>query len=181
MALSYEDKQESLKKIILLLLNVSDKPIDLVHIQKELFLLTESFQKLRELFDFKSSNYGVYSDIANAVLDNNIGEVFESTPKGIILNEEGRRQAHETLNEMKDEQREKMMRTITTIRALYDPLNAEELEFLVYETYGYTEQSLVYEQMNKDRIRYAASLLRKGAISKKRYQELLGETVETCS
>lgn len=182
MPLDYEEKQEASKKIILLLLEGSEKPVKtLVHFQKELFLLTVSFRKLNELLDFKSSNYGVYSDIANSVLENNVGEVFDITPKGIAINEKGRKQATETLNEMNAEKKEKMMRTIRIIRSLYDRLTAEELEFLIYEAYGYKEKSLDYKKLDAHRAELSCQLLRKGAISKQRYHELLGETFETCT
>ncbi len=182
MSVSFEEKQEASKKLILLLLAGSEKPIRTrVHLQKELFLLTTSFPKLNELLDFKSSNYGVYSDAADAVLENNLGEVFEITSEGIIANEEGQKQTMNILDEMTEEKRERMMRTIRIIRSIYDRLSPSELEFLVYITYGYAGKSLIYEKMIKDKAKFAGQLLRKGAISQRRYRELLGETFETCA
>lgn len=50
--------------------------------------------------------------------------------------------------------------------------------FLIYETYGYTEKSEVFNALMKNRRYLARKLLDKGVITQRRYQELISERNE---
>ena len=66
--------------------------------------------------------------------------------------------------------------SLKLIRDLYDELENEELLFLIYETYPeYTEYSRISDELLKNkskRVKITRSLLSKGIITEKRFEEL---------
>jgi len=79
---------------------------------------------------------------------------------------------------MSFEKRKILEHILKNIRSLYDKLNDQEFMFLIYETYGYTEKSEVFNALMKNRRYLARKLLDKGVITQRRYQELISERNE---
>jgi len=68
----------------------------------------------------------------------------------------------------------KLHEAMKLIRKLYDKLSRDELLLLVYATYPeYKIKSNVYDRIYKKRKELAFSLLKKGLITRKRYEELI--------
>ncbi|MGQ4834479.1 MAG: hypothetical protein ACP6IS_11380, partial [Candidatus Asgardarchaeia archaeon] len=60
------------------------------------------------------------------------------------------------------------------VRDLYDRLSVDELLFLIYITYPkYIKYSIKYKDLMRKKKSLAESLLRKGLITPKRYEEIL--------
>ena len=116
--------------------------------------------------------YGPYSRIAEDIIEN-YDDYFISDKKGIYLTSEGKKLGEESIREFSEKNREKIEISRNIVRSLYDYLSNDELMFLVYKTYGYTEKSEVIERLLEKKEYLAGQLLKKGIITKKRYQELV--------
>jgi hypothetical protein len=77
-----------------------------------------------------------------------------------------------------------LISSLKLLRNIYDRLSKEELLFLVYVTFPeYTEFSKISDNLlnnSSNRRRILSNLLRKGAITQKRYEELKDGRQEAC-
>lgn len=179
---SYEELQEIIKDIMVLLLSGANRPIkSKIHLQKELFLLVKSFPKFQKLINFKAHFYGPFSENIESVLENHINEFFEVGNHGIGLTTEGNEYSQQVLSKLSSEKKDKLMRTIKMIRSIYDNLTESEFMFLIYMTYGLAEKSERVNDLLKNRKKLAEELYKKGVITYKKYKELLGEDIEAYS
>lgn len=178
--LSYDEEETFRKKLIALLLSGADNPIaSKVNFQKELFLLIKAMPQFESIFDFMSHRLGPYSNSAEHIIENN-PELFVADNKGIYLSDEGKRFSSSIQEEMHPENFLALNQSITFIRSVYDHLTDDELMFLVYMTYGYTEKSDRFDGLLKRRKQLADSLLRKKIITHERYSEIIkGSTRES--
>ena len=171
--LSYDEEETFRKKLIALLLSGADNPIaSKVNFQKELFLLIKAMPQFESIFDFMPHRLGPYSNSAEHIIENN-PELFVADNKGIYLSDEGKQFSSSVQKEMHPENFLTLIQSITFIRSVYDHLTDDELMFLVYMTYGYTEKSDRFDGLLKRRKQLADSLLRKKIITHQRYVELL--------
>jgi hypothetical protein len=171
--LSYDEEEIFRKKLIALLLSGADKPIaSKVNFQKELFLLIRAMPQFESLFDFMPHRLGPYSNSAEHVIENN-PELFVADKKGIYLSDEGVHFSSTVQKEMRPENFEQLGQSIKFIRSVYDHLTDDELMFLIYMTYGYTEKSDRFDALLKQRKQLADSLLHKKIITHQRHVELL--------
>ncbi|GAB6285103.1 MAG: hypothetical protein STSR0009_13040 [Methanoregula sp.] len=171
--LSYDEEETFRKKLIALLLSGADKPIaSKVNFQKELFLLIKAMPQFESIFDFMPHRLGPYSNSAEHSIENN-PELFVADNKGIYLSEEGKLFSSSVQKEMHPEIFFALIQSITFIRSVYDHLTDDELMFLIYMTYGYTEKSDRFDGLLKRRKQLADSLLRKKIVTHQRYVELL--------
>lgn len=172
--LSFEEEEAIRSKFIAILLSGADRPIkNKINFQKELFLFAKSFPKFFALFEFIPHYYGPYSQSAADSIENH-DDYFVSDTKGIYLTAEGKNIAEESLlNEFSTENREKIIISMNIIRSLYDSLTSDELMFLVYKTYDYTEKSDKIDSLLEKKEYLAGRLLKKGVITEKRYRELI--------
>jgi len=172
-SLSYDEEEEFRKKLVALLLSGAENPIaSKVNFQKELFLLIKAMPQFEPLFDFMPHRLGPYSNSAEHLIENN-PEFFVADNKGIYLSDEGDRFSSSIQKEMRPENFERLMQSVKFIRSVYDKLTDDELMFLVYMTYGYTEKSDRFDALLKRREHLAESLLRKKVITHQRYLELV--------
>ena len=178
--LSYDEEETFSRKLIALLLSGADNPIaSKVNFQKELFLLIKAMPQFESIFDFMPHRLGPYSNSAEHIIENN-PELFVADNKGIYLSDEGKQFSSSVKKEMHPENLERLIQSITFIRSIYDHLNDDELMFLVYMTYGYTEKSDRFDALLKRRKQLADSLLRKKVITHDRYSEIIkGSTRES--
>lgn len=172
--LSFEQEEAIRNKFIAILLSGADRPIkNKINFQKELFLFSKSFPKFFEFFDFIPHYYGPYSSSAAYSVENH-DDYFVSDRAGIYLTQKGKDLAEESLlNEFSSENREKIIISRNIVRSLYDSLTSDELMFLVYKTYGYTEKSDKIDSLLEKKENLAGRLLKKGVITEKRYRELI--------
>ncbi len=171
--LSFEQEEAIRNKFIAILLSGADRPIkNKINFQKELFLFSKSFPKIFEFFEFIPHYYGPYSSSAADSIDNH-DNYFVNDRAGIYLTTEGKNLAEESLDEFSPENREKILTSMNIVRSLYDSLTSDELMFLVYKTYGYTEKSDKIDSLLENKEYLAGRLLKKGVITEKRYRELI--------
>ena len=171
--LTYDEEETFRKKLIALLLSGADRPIaSKVNFQKELFLLIKAMPQFESLFDFMPHRLGPFSNSAEHAIENN-PELFVADNKGIYLSDEGKRLSSSARNEMRPENFERLIQSITFIRSVYDNLTDDEFMFLVYMTYGYTEKSDRFDALLKRKRKLADNLLRKKIITYQRYRELI--------
>jgi len=174
------DSQEIIERYLLLLLGV--KPLAVpsaLHLQKEMFLLANFKENLKEELDFKKHYYGPFSQIIEESIKSPsyLSEAFDFTGERVSLSEEGKVEFKKMLEENKNnEEFNLILSGVTLIRNIYDKLSREELLFLIYSTYPeYTALSNVSDDLLKNvsnRIRILNSLLLKGVITPERYEEL---------
>ena len=171
--LSFEEEEAIRNKFIAILLSGADRPIkNKINFQKELFLFSKSFPKFFAFFEFVPHYYGPYSSSAADSIENH-DDYFVNDNKGIYLTPEGRNLAEDSINEFSPENREKIIISRNIVRSLYDSLTSDELMFLVYKTYGYTEKSEIINSLLEKKEYLADRLLKKGVITEKRYRELI--------
>ena len=173
--------EEVREKYIILLLGVDSKPLpSLWHLQKEFFVLVQTFPKFNKYFKFEKHYNGPYCvEIKDAVEDPFVySDAYVYQHNEIILTIKGKK----IFNELVTKYANKtdfiiLKKSMMLIRELYDTLTRDELLFLIYQTYPeYADASNVYDRLvanESNRIRIAKSLLRKGAITEERYYEVL--------
>ena len=174
------DKLEIVEKYIILLLGVVNKPIpSILHLEKEMFILTRVNPRVEKFIPFIKHYKGPYSDVINDLVRNPIyyTKAYEIINGKIYLTQEGKKIFNELVKtHEKDERFRELLATLRMIRNLYDKLSEDELLLLIYTTYPeYTEKSKVTEELlsKKRRTQIARKLLKKGMITERRYKEIL--------
>lgn len=172
---------EIIERYLILLLGAMDRAIpSSLHLQKEMFLLFKANTKIVNYLDFKKHYMGPYSidldDISQSPAIHS--DAYEFNRKGNLnLTEKGEQIFEGLLEEYSgNEKFKELLSMMKLVRTLYDNLSKDELLFLIYTTYPEyklrsSESKRILAPHNKRRL--AASLLEKGLISEKRYDELI--------
>jgi uncharacterized protein YwgA len=169
------------EEYVVSLLGVENRAIPTIwHLQKEFFILTKMHPKAQKLFNFVKHYEGPYSQILQDSVKEPMyyEDAFVSKGNGeIYLTIQGRK----TFDDIKekytgDEKFIRVLNSLKLIRDIYEKLSKEELLFLIYVTYPeFVELSSIYDRLVKNRERrnqLSQSLLKKGLITKGRYEEL---------
>lgn len=171
---------EIMERYIILLLGVMDKSIpSLLHLEKELFILSRASPNVSRFITFMKHYYGPYSDDVRELVKNPVyySGAYEYDGKRVNLTPEGREIYNNLIEEYSDNPRfNELIGILKMTRELYEKLSTEELLFLIYITYPeYREKSRVSEQLlSRDKKKeLAQKLLRKGIITEDRYLEVL--------
>jgi hypothetical protein len=172
---------ELVEKYAILMLGVKEVPIPSeVHIQKELFILSNVKPDIQECFNYEKHYLGPYSRTLNDIIKAPlfVSDAFSIERSKISLKNSGQSEFNNIKRQYVNKQNfSELLLLMRLIRDLYDKLSSQELLFLVYETYPkYTENSDISDGLLKNanvRRKILCSLLEKGAITKSRYQELL--------
>lgn len=175
------------EEYIVSLLGVEDRPVPTIwHLQKEFFILTKMRPKAQRLFNFVKHYEGPYSQVLqdSAKEPMYFEDSFISKGNGeIYLTTQGRK----TFEEIKEkysntEKFSQVLNSLKLIRDIYEKLSKEELLFLIYVTYPeFVEFSSAYDKLVKNtqrRIQLLESLLKKGLVTKGRYEELIACVAE---
>jgi len=172
-SLTFEQEERLQKELIAMHLFISGGlGRSKIKFQKELFLFTQSLPKTGPLFDFVPYKFGPYSERAAAILENN-PDIFSYIKSNIRLTSQGKEYGKETLSNVNEVEREQMIRTSKIIHSICNSLTDEELMFLIYFTYGYEENSDVFEGMYQKREEIAEKLLSKNVITHQKYNEII--------
>ena len=129
---------EFVERYMILLLGVNDDslPSDL-HLQKEIFLLSNFKEIVAESFNFQKHYFGPYSQVLDEALKNPayFPSAFNFNEKRIFLTNTGKK---EFISMVKKFSKEKdfqiILSSLKLLRSLYDKLTRDELLFLIYET-----------------------------------------------
>jgi len=170
---------EFVEKFAILALGVKKEPIPSeVHIQKELFILSNVKSDLQEDFNFEKHYLGPFSRILIYIINAPvfIRNAFAIHKNKITLQENGLKEYQSIIGEYKEQPKFiELLSIMKLIRDIYDKLSSQEVLFLIYETYpAFTEYSDVSEYLLKGPVRAKIidSLHVKGAITEQRYLEL---------
>lgn len=174
------DDAEFIERNLILLLGVREEPIpSVMHLQKEIFLLSNFKKEIAETFNFEKHYYGPFSQVLNEALKSPayFSEAFYFDGEKVSLTSYGRNMFLEMVkNFSKEENFNILISSLKILRDIYDKLTMDEVMFLIYETYpSYTELSEVSDRLLKDNImreKLTKNILSKGLITKERYEEL---------
>lgn len=179
-------KQKQLERLkivenyIILLLGIVDRPIpSILHLEKEMFILSRTNPVVANFIPFMRHYKGPYSDVLNDLVKNPLfyTNAYRIINGRIQLTPKGKKIFDEIVkaNE-KNERFRQLLATLKMIRELYDRLSDEELLLLVYVTYPeFRERSDISDRLLSahKREEIARKLLKKGLITEKRYREIV--------
>ncbi len=132
-------------------------------LEKELFLLTESVPKLKELFDFEAYLLGPYSEIVKSDLEvlvqmdyiDTISNQISITKKGLNL-----------ISCLEGQISKKLLDEIYKSKDLLNDLERNELLAYIYQVYpNTTKESIVFDKIKPKLREIAINLLKKDKIS----------------
>ena len=172
-----QDENEAIERYIILLLGVVNRPIpSRLHLEKELFILSNFNKGLKPYFHFVSHFYGPYSQKLNQVLNSPVyfPNAIKIENNEIKLTQFGK-MLYDNLLELYRNNPivQKSLKVMKLIREMYDRLSKEELLLLIYLTYPeFVQKSNEYEKIRKNKGLLAKNLLEKGIITEKRYHEI---------
>ena len=171
------DDIEIIEELIISLLGVDKRPLNgKTHLQKEIFLLTESNPKLKELFNFKKHYYGPYSQVIDQVIEEPFHKdnPYEFDQEKISLSYSGRREFQKIGEKMGAEKFAKLKNALSLIRTLYHNLDSEEILLIIYATYPkYVEKSSIIDNIIKKKDIIIKRMLSKKSITELRAKELM--------
>lgn len=174
------EKLKIVENYIILLLGIVDRPVpSILHLEKEMFILSRVNPVVARFISFIRHYKGPYSDVLKDIIDDPLyyKNAYKVVNGRIELTPEGKKIFEEIVkaNE-KDERFQQFLATLKMIRELYDRLSDEELLLLVYITYPeFRESSDTSDRLLSQRKReeIARKLLKKGLITEKRYREIV--------
>jgi hypothetical protein len=174
------DDVQFVESYAILTLGVDEKPIpSIVHLQKELFILSKMKPEIQDKFNFEAHYMGPFSSTLQSVIDSPVynADAFGMDNSKIFLNENGEKAFKLFLKEYsKEEDFQSLITSLKFIRKIYDKLTSNELLFLVYDTYPeFLERSRVSDELIKNRNtaqRIITGLFTKNMITSERFEEL---------
>ncbi|MEX2705953.1 MAG: hypothetical protein Q6352_011910 [Candidatus Freyrarchaeum guaymaensis] len=172
-----------IERYLILLLGVVDKPVpSILHLEKELFILSKANPTIANFITFEKHYYGPYSEDIAELVRNPVYyvDVYKHEPGGAItLNQKGKKIYQNLVKEhSKNPRFKELLGMMKMIREMYDKLSKDELLFLIYATYNeYTQKSTISDKLlsPQKRREIAEKLLRKGIITPQRYSELVSD------
>jgi uncharacterized protein YwgA len=181
MKFSIEDIVEDLTDLDLAILQLlhadnNDPLKGKVAFQKEMFLIADYIEKIREQAEFIPHTFGPYSEAAENEMGNlrSLGLVKEQdnkyhiTPTGVAA-----------ISKAKSAFSAEELEAIQDFKIFLNDLSRDEILLFVYVSYpDFKEESGVYEQVIKKRIPIAISLYQKGKVSLEKAAFLSGLSVE---
>jgi len=147
-----------------------------VAFQKEMFLIADYIEKIREQAEFIPHTFGPYSEAAENEIANlrslglvkEQGHEYRITPTGIAA-----------LGEAKPAFTDEEVEAIRDFKEFLNDLTESELLLFTYVSYPeFKEESAVYDRVIKKRIPTAVSLYKKGKVSLEKAAFLAGLPVE---
>lgn len=183
-----EYKRKFIEYLILLIIGDNDKEISLLHIQKEIFLLCNFNEEIKNLYQFVKHYRGPYLDLISESVREpffliNCWNYFQikNTNKAyggfLKITSDGSEEYEKFIEKAKKSSNLDIMHiinAITILNRLYGTLDYEELLLLIYTEFPeFTEKSEEYSKIVLKKEKIAKRLLKKNAISEGKYEELL--------
>ena len=142
-----------------------------------MFIFSNFNPTVKKFVNFRSHYKGPYSQELQALVESPLyfTSAWEIEDGKIRLTEKGKILFKELVKLFEnDEKFNRNMESLRLIREIYDRLSPDELLLLIYITYPeYGEKSKLFDRIQKRKEEIARSLLRKGLITRKRYEEIL--------
>jgi hypothetical protein len=177
------DSEELIERYLLLLLGAKDRPIpSALHLQKEMFLLANFKESLKEELNFEKHYYGPFSQTIDEAIRSPtyFSESFSFQGDQIMLSKNGIAEFNSMIKENRGHKEfDLLISGLVLIREIYDQLSRNELLLLIYCTYPeYTTLSKVSDKLLKNKVtkhRILSALLAKQLITEQRFEELKNE------
>ena len=171
---------EFVEKYAILFMGVDENPVpSIIHLQKELFILSKIKPLVQEKFNFESHYMGPYSQILSGIVEDPVyvTNAFGFQEKKVFLNKEGKEEFKKLVKEYSNkEEFQNLILSLKFIRKLYEKLTNDEILFLIYDTYPeYLERSKISDKLLNNSYkarRIIEGLFSKNLISLDRYNEL---------
>jgi hypothetical protein len=186
--LDVDPKQKSRENLVLLLLGSAHRPLSMLHLEKEAFLLWKFHPGIKGFVNFIKHYRGPFSKELQKTVISPIycvgcwtytyhPEPDRLTGGHIRMKQKGEEEYRRLVSKMRgDPELEELLSAISMVRDLYDTLAPEELLLMVYDTYPeYIEKSDVYSEIDRKRRPISLSLFERGVIDDQRLQSLLSK------
>lgn len=169
-----------IQKIIILLASVDDDPIrGKLWLQKEVFLLADKIEEIREQSGYEAYLLGPHSDTVDEELEQlqDIGIITFDSNK-ICLTSTGKQIAKEVVSDI-SRKNPKIVDLVREYKRFLNDLSSDELLAYVYSAYpDMTEESVEYEKLKPKMEEYLLRLVGRNKISLSRAAELLKKSNE---
>ena len=172
-----EDMSELQKYIVLLLSSNGKESIrGNILFQKELFLIAQNIKEVGEEASFISDFYGPFSENAKEQLEElELDEIVNKDGNRMFLSSIGSQVAQKIGQKIP----QKKLEMISEFKSLLNDLNEDEVLTFIYFTFPeFTDESLVLDNIKKNRKQIALKLYKKEKLSIQRAAEIAGEPLE---
>lgn len=144
--------------------------------QKEVFLISKNLSDIGKESSYEADYYGPYSEtVAEEFKGLALDEVVQDNQTSIKLLPLGR----EIAKELVKNYNKKVLDIVSDFKKLLNNMSQEEILTLIYTSFpDYTEESVVKENVMKNRVKIAIQLYKKGKISLERASEVSGLILE---
>jgi uncharacterized protein YwgA len=144
--------------------------------QKEVFLISKNLSDIGKESSYEADYYGPYSEtVAEEFKGLALDEVVQDNQTSIKLLPLGR----EIAKELVKNYNKKVLDIVSDFKKLLNNMSQEEILTLIYTSFpDYTEESVVKENVMKNRVKIASQLYKKGKISLERASEVSGLILE---
>ncbi|MBU1067051.1 UPF0175 family protein [Patescibacteria group bacterium] len=170
--LKIDEKLEDEEKIVVYVIgSLNNTPLrGKIKIQKILFLISNVFSEYKELLEFEPHLFGPYSETLAYLIEDLVrlglvkveGGKYKLTEKGFKL-----------YNHLKPER--KLMEVVEDFKNFLNDLSDNEILTFIYVSYPkYIGESAKWDELKRDRIKIAISLLKKEKISFSKAVEISG-------
>lgn len=166
------DQLNDEEKIVLYCIGSLQSPLrSKLKLHKILFLVTNVFPNLQDLFRFEPNLLGPYSDKIDYILQ-------DLQRLNLVTNSEGgvyilTRKGQEIFKNIKPKQ--ELKDVIQDFKLFLNDLSDNEIMTYIYTFYPkYTSESAKWDDLKKDRIEYSIKMLLKGKISYSKASEMAG-------
>ncbi len=179
-------KQKGLENFILLVLGMVDRPMSMLHLEKEVFLLWNFDKQIQPFLRFIKHFRGPFSkEIQETIFDPvYLDEHWEYIPPKktdnisggcVVVTDIGNEEYARLFSKMAErEEFVHLLAGIKMVRELYDKLTLKELLLLIYDTYPeFVQNSDISEDINQQKPLLIKSLMRKGFLDEERYISLI--------
>ena len=165
------------QRIITLLLGVTpDHPVpSLLHLEKEIFLLTRVFKLLGDEIKFEPSETGPRSQVIREIIRKPRAFArFYGDKEGIRLTDFGEDIYDEIIEDLRTNPDFQDIKSVFKMtRILYDDMTEQQLLLLMYDSYrDFAIKSTEYEKIIKEKEKLSLELLKKNKITRERCEEL---------
>jgi hypothetical protein len=180
---------KGLENFVLLVIGAVNRPISILHLEKEVFLLWNFHPAIKAYLHFIKHYRGPFSVEIERIAKNPfyLENCWDYIPpkKGddlsggyLILNPKGEMEYSKLFEQANSNlSLQHLLTGIKMVRELYDNLTLEELLLLIYDTYPeYRERSNVYFKIHDKREILAKRMRNKGIIDDERFNLLMSGT-----
>lgn len=178
-----EDMSELQKIMVILLYSNGEEPIigktkfdKELKLQKEVFLVSQNISEIGKESSFDADYYGPYSEtVVEEFKGLALDDVVQDNQTSIRLLPLGK----EIAKELVKSYNKKILDIVSDFKKLLNNMSQEEILTLIYTSFpDYTEESVVKEDVMKNRVKVAIQLYKKGKVSLERASEIAGLTLE---